>query len=205
MSDFYEKYWQERRKSGSRPRYRIFFGWIVPETSVLDIGCGDGYFGEMLVRDKRVKYQGGDISEEGLKIARARGLNVIKLNAEIDLPKFESGSFDYVIMSEFIEHVVNSEQIILEALRIARRGVLLSIPNVAYWKYRLQLLGGRFPKQWEFAPHEHLRFWSIKDFQYMAEALGVNIKGFKASNGKPILRDIWPNLFGFQICFFLQK
>ncbi len=205
MDDFYEKYWQTRGRSGIRPRYQIFSSWIVPGSSILDIGCGDGYLGEMLVRDKRVSYRGGDISEEGLKIARARGLDVIKLNAKVDLPQFEDDSFDYVIMSEFIEHLVNSEEIILQALGIARRGVLLSIPNVAYWKYRLQLLGGHFPKQWEFAPYEHLRFWSVKDFQYLIGALGIKIKACKASNGKVILRDLWPNLFGFQVCFFLQK
>jgi len=186
-----------------RPRYAIFSNWIESGSSLLDIGCGDGYFGEFLVGNKKIDYTGCDISEKALKTAKERGLDVFqcKLEDKIDFP---DDSFDYVVMSEFLEHIVNSEKILEEAGRISKKGVLVSIPNIAYWKFRFQLLLGCFPKQWAVAPEEHLRYWSVKDFINTADSLGFKIREIKSSNGRKILRDFWPNLFGFQVCFYLE-
>lgn len=204
MKTFYENYWQKRSRSGNRPRYYIFSRWIDKGSKVLDVGCGDGYFGEFLVRNKGVDYTGSDISETALQIARDRGLNVVQLDASSELGKFSSGSFDFVVMSEFIEHIPNSEGVLKIAGRIAKKGVLVSVPNIAYWKFRLQLLFGSFPKQWAVAPQEHLRYWSVYDFKKTAEDVGFEIEEIRSSNGRKILRDIWPNLFGFQVCFYLK-
>lgn len=204
MKIFYENYWKKRGRSGDRPRYHIFSGWTDRGSKVLDIGCGDGYFGEMLIRDKEVDYTGSDISDTALKAARGRGLNVIQLDAANDLGRFLPGSFDFIVMSEFIEHIPNSEEVLRIAGRIARKGVLISIPNIAYWKFRLQLFFGNFPKQWAVAPEEHLRYWSVSDFKKTAENAGLEVKEIRSSNGRKILRDIWPNLFGFQVCFCLK-
>lgn len=205
MKIFYENYWKKRGRSGDRPRYRIFSEWIERGSKVLDIGCGDGYFGEFLVKNKDVDYLGSDISDAALKAARDRGLNSIQIDAANELGKFTSRSFDFVIMSEFIEHIPNSEEILKIAGRIAKKGVLVSVPNIAYWKFRLQLLMGSFPKQWVFAPEEHLRYWSVNDFKKTVENAGFEVKEIRSSNGRKILRDIWPNLFGFQVCFYLKS
>ena len=204
MKIFYENYWRKRGKSGNRPRYHIFSNWMPSGSKVLDIGCGDGYFGEFLVSNKKVDYTGADISETALNSARSRGLKVIQLDASSDISKFDPESFDFVIMSEFIEHIPNSEEVLRVVGRIAKKGVLISIPNIAYWKFRLQLLFGNFPKQWAVAPEEHLRYWSVDDFKKTVKSISFEIKEIKASNGKKILRDIRPNLFGFQVCFYLK-
>lgn len=200
---FYENYWKIRGKSSSRPRYKIFSDWIEPHSKVLDIGCGDGYFGEFLVENKKVDYTGCDISETALEAAKNRGLKTMVVDASRELGNFEEKSFDFVVMSEFLEHIENSEEILKMAARIAKKGVLVSIPNIAYWRFRLQLLFGHFPKQWVLAPQEHIRFWSVKDFIKTIDSLSLRIKSVKSSNGKIFLRDFWPNLFGFQICFFI--
>lgn len=204
MKDFYDAYWKIRGKSGERPRYHIFFDWIEPKSKVLDLGCGDGYLGELLVKSKAAEYSGCDISGEALTLAKEKNLETLELDLEKDFGKFENKSFDYVVMSEFLEHTVEAEEILKKAGRIAKKGVLLSIPNIAYWPFRLQLLFGNFPKQWAVAPWEHLRFWSVADFIKTAENLGFKIRTVKSSNGRRILRDWWPNLFGFQVCFYLK-
>lgn len=204
MSD-YESYWKKRGSSGFRPRYKIFSNWIEPGLSVLDIGCGDGRLGAYLVEQKNISYLGADISHEALAIARGRGLAVRQLDASTGISVFSPQSFDYVIMSEFIEHVIHSEELIRQAMTIARKAVLISIPNSAYWRYRLQLLCGNFPKQWAVMPHEHVRFWSIDDFYTTIKSLGFKMKDIKSSNGKEYLRDLWPNLFGFQICYYITR
>lgn len=207
MKDFYEYYWKIRGNTKYCPRYEIFTDWIGDDASVLDIGCGDAYFGEYLVKEKKnIRYLGCDISEEAGKMTKQKGLDVIILDAaKGELSVFEDNKFDFVVMSEFIEHVVHSEDILKEAARIAKKGVLVSTPNVAHIRSRAALLFGRFPKQWGIAPWEHLRYWSAIDFAEIIKSIGLNLKELKAANGKRILRDLWPNLFALQICYFITK
>ncbi len=207
MKDFYNNYWKTRGSTKYCQRYEIFANWIKDGASVLDVGCGDGYFGEYLTKEKKnIKYLGCDISEEALKIAKQRGLSTLLLDAvNGGLGAFKDNSFDVVVMSEFVEHIINSEEILKEAARIAKKGVLISTPNVAHIRSRVALLFGRFPKQWAIAPWEHLRYWSAIDFAEIIKSIGLNLKELKAANGKKFLRDWWPNLFGLQICYFITK
>jgi methionine biosynthesis protein MetW len=202
--NFYEQYWETRGKSGARPRYDIFAEWIEPGSKVLEIGCGDGYFGEMLVQKRQVDYTGCDISQAALDIAAQRGLNTRRLPID-DRIDYPDASFDYVLMSEFIEHIAASEEVLTDAMRVARKGVMVSIPNTAFWRFRLDLLFGNFPKQWILDPKEHLRFWSVTDFQRTIEGLGFRMARMKSSNGTRVGKDLWPNMFGLQICFYVTK
>jgi len=207
MKDFYENYWKIRKNTKYCQRYGIFADWIGDNVSVLDIGCGDAYFGEYLIKDKKnIKYLGCDVSEEAIKMVKQRGLDAVLLDAtKGGLSVFGDDQFDFVVMSEFIEHIIHAEDILKEAARIAKKGVLVSTPNVAYIRSRAALLFGRFPKQWAVAPWEHLRYWSAIDFAEIIKSIGLNLKELKAANGKKILRDLWPNLFALQICYFITK
>lgn len=201
----YDDYWQLRGKSKYRPRFGVLASWISPKSSVLEIGCGDGFFGEYICKNKNTDYLGVDVSSEAIQALQKRGLKGEVLDVGKDLAKFKDEQFDYVVMSEFIEHIVYSEEVLLEASRIAKKAVLVTIPNIAYWKWRLQLLFGNFPKQYAITPREHVRFWSLFDFLTMVRKLGLKVIKYKSSNGKKYLRDIFPNLFGFQICFIVKK
>jgi len=198
--NFYETYWQERGRMKMKPRYFVFARWIKPGSKVLDIGGGDGVFGEFLRDELRCDVVCLDISEHALKMAKERGLKTVLADATKRLP-FADDEFDYTISSEFIEHIPNAEDAVREAMRITKKYFLVSFPNAAYWRYRLQMLMGRTPKQWEKHPAEHLRFWAIPDFKEWVDMLGFSVLEYKASNGKRFLRDIWPNLFGFQMCY----
>ena len=201
---FYEQYWRTRGRSGHRPRYDVFARWIKPGSSVLDLGCGDGGLGQHLVEQLGVTYLGCDLAGSALELARARGLETLQVDLASELHLLAGRKADYVVLSEVVEHVVDAEGLLLVAASIARRAVLVSIPNIAYWRYRTELLRGRFPRQWAQDPREHLRFWSLTDFRDTASALGLAATAIVASNGKPILRDLLPNLFGLQVCFYLQ-
>ena len=208
MDNPYDHYWKTRGVSGHRPRYRIFLDWVKPKSRILEFGAGDGYLGDLMQKERQAEYLATDISEAGLATARSRGVPTEVLNASdvASLRKrFPDHSYDYVIMTEFLEHIVNSEDVLKEAIRIARVGVLVSIPNSAYWRYRLQLLFGNFPKQWAIFPYEHVRFWSVTDFLETVRSLGFQVNQYRASNGKKPLRDWWPNLFGFQICYYIAR
>ncbi len=204
FKNFYDQYWSGRKEKSDRYRYKIFLSWIKPGTKVLDVGCGDGYLGALLKEKNHCDVTCLDISEPALKMAKERGLKTVMADIQDSLP-FQDGSFDYVIATEVVEHIPFSEALLEEIKRVSRKYLIISIPNIAFWKYRLQLLQGRFPKQWVLQPFEHLHFWSVSDFKDMLGSLSIDIEEIKAGSGRRYIRDIWPNLFASQVCFKLRK
>ena len=106
--------------------YRAFvrFARSQAGASILDLGCGFGAYGTALIADGR-KCVGCDVNLEYLRAA-AKRMPVV--NVDTSLP-FRDRSFDSVIIFEVIEHVANVEGILAEAFRIARKNVLITVPN----------------------------------------------------------------------------
>lgn len=92
---------------------------------ILDIGCGTGY--HMQHVENAV---GVDISEEMLKIARKRGLDVKKASAE-NLP-FRDSSFDTVFCFFTVLNICDYKKTVKEMARVLKPGgvALLSLSSV---------------------------------------------------------------------------
>ena len=115
MNNSYDHYWKIRGTSGSRPRYGIFLDWVAPGSSVLEFGAGDGYLGALMQKERQATYLATDISEAGLATARDRGVPTEAINAsDVTMlrKRFSNDAYDYVIMTEFLEHIVNSEEVL---------------------------------------------------------------------------------------------
>jgi SAM-dependent methyltransferase len=93
--------------------------------SILDLGCGYGAYSTALVK-AGLKCVGCDINIEYLKKAAQQGLPVVNVDTKLPFP---DRSFDSVIMFEVIEHVPDVESIVKEAFRVARKNVLITVPN----------------------------------------------------------------------------
>ena len=103
---------------------------------IVDVGCGDGS-ATHLVRnlDARNTVIGVDWSATALAQARARGLLVIQGGVDTSGLPLPDGCADIVIMSELIEHLVDTDAAVDEVRRVLRPGgvLLLSTPNLAAW------------------------------------------------------------------------
>ena len=95
----------------------------------------------------KVTIIGLDWSRTALDRARRRGVPVAR--AAIDGPglPLASGTVDVVIMSELIEHLVDTDAALAEARRVLAPGgrLLLSTPNLAAWYNRVLLAFGVQP------------------------------------------------------------
>jgi len=103
---------------------------------MVDVGCGDGAATHLLKRlDPRNTVIGIDWSAAALALARARGLLVIQGGIDGSGLPMPEASADVVIMSELIEHLVDTDAAVDEARRVLRPGgiLLLSTPNLAAW------------------------------------------------------------------------
>ncbi len=117
------------------------------QARILDVGCGDGFAtGVAAARLPGHRFAGLDWSAPSLRLARDRGVAVLQAGLDVSLP-IRSASVDVVIMSEVIEHLVDTDSAIEEAHRVLKPGgsLLLSTPNLAAWYNRALLAIGVQP------------------------------------------------------------
>ncbi len=96
------------------------------------------------------------------------------------LKAFADKSFDYVILSQTLQAVPNPKKVFTELLRVGRK-VIVSFPNFAFWRSRLQLafqgkspVTKQLPFGWYNSPNIH--FLSLKDFDHFCDRMGVTIE-----------------------------
>ena len=161
-----------------RPDFDAIAAWVKPGAHVLDLGCGDGSLLRFLREARQATGYGVDIADDNMLACARNGVNVIQSDLEAGLNVFETGSFDYVILSQTLQAMKHTERIVKEILRVGREGIV-SFPNFGYWRVRAQLMAGRMPVsselpyQWYDTPNIHL--FTIADFEGFCRGHGVRI------------------------------
>ena len=163
-----------------RPDLEIICEWIKPDTRILDLGCGDGALLTHLKKTRNVTGYGLEIDEENILKCIINGVQVIQTNLDKGITEFfEEDSFDYVVMTQTLQAIQHPEKLLVEMMRIGKEGIV-TFPNMAHWKSRLQLsLGGHMPltrtlpNEWYDTPNIHL--CSISDFEKLCQNLSIKI------------------------------
>ncbi len=165
--------------SGPRLDYELIEELIEPDSTVLDLGCGSGGLLKQLIVGKQVSATGVEMDQEFICQCVERGLNVLQADLDEGLDSFADGSYDYVVLSQTLQTVRRPDVVLTEMLRVGRR-CIVSFPNFAHWKARLQVLTGGvvpvtgyLPFHWYDSPDIH--FVSIKDFEKYCRTTGANI------------------------------
>lgn len=129
------------------PDLKPFIDKVEPDSSILDVGCGNGRL--LLGLPKKIKYTGLDISKELLK--EARRANPYRKFIETDITKNQTWKilpqYDYIFCVAVLHHLpTKKEQLfVLEKIRehLKPNGkVLITVWNLwqkKYLKYHLDL------------------------------------------------------------------
>jgi len=208
----YDEYWEKKRGSNmgflstfQLDRARVIADVVEEGASVLDVGCGDGAVLQYLIEQKKMDAHGVDISERAVAHCRAQGLDVWLADVTQPEAVHSLGEYDYIILSEIIEHVPTPEALLDGLRNHVRHAFIISVPNTGYFWHRLRLLLGRFPLQWLVHPGEHLRFWTHLDFLWWTDWLGYCVRAALPYQGTPVLKRWWPNLFASGIVYVLES
>ena len=190
----------------TRIDYELIESLIQPDSTVLDIGCGDGELLSRLAADKNIKGEGIELDQDLVLTCVNRGLSVIQHDVEQGLGEYADKSYDYVILSQTVQTVRNTQKVIAELLRVAQK-VIVSFPNFAHWRCRAQLFFGghapvtrQLPFEWHNSPNIHCL--SLKDFDRLCRKLGIRVER-RIPLAKTSLRPVRfaPNLFAEQVIY----
>lgn len=203
----YDTYWRLREVNVFRIRFEQIARLISSNSTVLDLGCGDGELGRYLNTKLRINYYGVDTSLEAVRLAKKKGLNVNVLDITdcIKLKRLLSKiKPDYVVLSEIIEHIPNTEDV-LRTLSEGMVYMIISFPNTGYFIHRIRLLFGKFPVQWAFFPSEHIRFWTLLDFDHLLQTLNLTVENRIPVSGIRYFMRFFPNLFVDQVIYLIKS
>lgn len=146
---------------------------------ILDIGCGDGGTGVLAFSEgKCVVYCGVELLPAVADKARPRISQVLVGDIEnLELP-WPPGTFDALILSEILEHLIDPWAALRKIRPLMKPGglVFASSPNVAHYRVITMLLRG----DWSLTDvgvmdRTHLRWFTPKTYTAMFESCGYTV------------------------------
>lgn len=188
--------------------------FVLPGSTVLDLGCGDGDLLSYLEREIGVTGTGIEKSETKVAHCIERGLSVLQGDINKEVLDYPDGAFDYVILSRTLQQVYDPAGLIRSLLRVGKRGIV-SFPNFGHWRVRMQLLGTGYapvtrqlPYEWYDTPN--IRVITLKDFRKFSKDVGFRIlkmaaiiSDFNGMDGHTVI--FMPNLRATYGIFLIEK
>jgi methionine biosynthesis protein MetW len=173
-----------------RADFATIASWIPRDSRILDLGCGDGSLLAYLARERGAKGYGIEIDDAGVRASVAHGINILQSDLESGLKGFDDASFDCVILSQTLQAMRHTEDIVVEMLRVGREAIV-TFPNFGHWTHRWQILKGRMPVssalpyQWYDTPNIHL--CTVADFDaFLAERQLLVENRVVLARGRPV-------------------
>lgn len=100
----------------------------TPGATLLDVGCGTGYFTRRLAGECRLRVVGLDPNAEWLAFARPHGVGTeAYCEGRAEQLPFADASFDYAISITALCFVVDARRAVQELMRVSRRRFVIGL------------------------------------------------------------------------------
>jgi methionine biosynthesis protein MetW len=170
--------------------------FVPREGRVLDVGCGTGNVTMVVQELRRARVVGIEPDAERANLAKGRGLEVIQGYLTNELAR-TLGRFDAVIFADVLEHLADPLPLLqLGCSVLASRGVVvMSVPNVAHWSVRWDLLRGRFDyDEYGIMDATHLRWFTADSILRWLKNGGLEVHAMRQAAGTtlPVYYRAWP-------------
>ena len=199
---------------------------LMPSKSrVLEFGCASGYLSGYMEQVLGCRVTGLEFDEDATAIAATRCSEVYTI--DLDMPDAlalaqNSAPYDVLLAAAVLEHLKYPERLLQQAFELLtpEAKVIVSLPNIAYWKCRLNLLLGRFDyTEYGVMDRTHLHMYTLQTGQalleengYLVEKLEIagsglqnTLNSFTRHLNRPQLSPILPNLFGYELIYVARR
>lgn len=214
--------------------YTKLIRWTGDGKRVLEIGCHTGAMSKYL-KDNGCLVTGVEIDPQAALEAKSICHSLIEGNIESEeIFGRLMGTYDVIVFADVLEHLMSPEKILSKIKNLLSSGgyVLISLPNIAHWSVRRNLLLGKFQYQEVgLMDKTHLHFYTFDSFKKLIEQQGYSIEKWEPVSNynwfdftflwakplykKPKMRNImnyfdaklcrlFPKLFGYQFVFKVQ-
>jgi len=174
------------KRSVNTNRVKNILKFLGTNQKILDIGCNDGTITQVM-KEMGNEVIGVDF-EEVVEIAKRNhhDIQFISFDASNIFP-IDDNSFDVVIATELIEHLIDDELFLNECYRILRPGgrLMLTTPNFTFIRNRIWLLFGRYVDE-----YTHIHKYTFRNVRKIIKA-----SGFRILMEKGIVYDLGKDMF----------
>lgn len=143
-----------------------FFNLLLEEmralhpTTVLDVGCGEGFTLEKFRRHNIGKDLEGIDLEHVVKLGKETHPHLkLKTGNVYELP-YEDNAFDCVVCTEVLEHLESPQKAMQELQRVTRKYCVITVPNEPFFRLA-NFLRGKNLSRWG-NDIEHIQHWSTR-------------------------------------------
>lgn len=163
----------------------VISGFVPAGSTVLDVGCGTGSVSIQIARNCSADVIGLEPDGARAQLARGRGLNVLTEELSPDVIR-RLGAFDVVVFADVLEHLPDPLSMLSLAMTALKPGgrIVASIPNVAHWSVRIDLMRGRFDyRECGIMDATHLRWFTESAARNLFERAGLHVERIGATGG----------------------
>ncbi len=201
--------------------HSILMRLIPPNSRVLELGCASGYLGGYMEQQLGCRVTGLEFDAEAARIAATRmsEVHVVNLDADRALAVAQaSAPYDLVLAAAVLEHLQHPDRVLdqIKSLLAPNGTLIVSLPNIAHWGVRLQLLLGRFDySDYGIMDRTHVHFYTVRTGARLLEDQGFTVKALHIAgsglqnmvnrlaraNGRPLPQPIMPGLFAYELIY----
>lgn len=185
---------------------------------VLDVGCATGLVAQKL-KAKRCEVTGIEIDPDQADVAQVTCQDILVGDIEAMDLALAPSSFDVLLMADVLEHLKDPQTTLRKLSRFLSQDgfILVVLPNIAHFYFRLKLLIGQFDYQERGAlDKSHLRFFTLKTAKKLCVGAGFEIESIDVTvPNVPVslafnknfsvlyklaywVARLWKNMFAFQ-------
>jgi O-antigen biosynthesis protein len=201
--------------------HSILMRLIPRQSRVLELGCASGYLSGYMEQALGCRVTGLEIDPAATTIAATRCSEVHTV--DLDLPDplqvaRASAPYDVMLAAAVFEHVKFPDRILQQARQLLKPDgiVIISLPNVAHWRLRLELLRGNFDYvDYGVMDRTHLHLYTVKTARNLLEEQGYKVErlhiagsgiqnllnGFARRLKRPYPQPVFPGLFGYELIY----
>ncbi len=154
--------------------------------TVLDVGCASGYLARQLTAQGCVVV-GVEPDPEAAAQARTCCQEVVcSCVEELEAIYPRYGFFDVVLLGDVLEHLQDPATVLVLLRKYLKPGgyFVISVPNVANYAVRLELLRGRFRyTDYGIMDRSHVRFFTLDTLRELLESAGLEIETLEVTPG----------------------